>query len=124
MEQIGDEMHPGVPPAPPVQIWISGKLRCQQYRQLRRPYSSQIRSPQSHSNARMTSCLSGKCTVLTNFSVAPQTRHSRFESLSISPILSALNISISAPSCETESERAAAAKQREIEQLLKELAGD
>src|ERR1700682_5171034 len=66
-------------------------------RQLRRPYSSQTRSPQSHSNARMTVCLSGKCTVLSNFSVAPQTRHSRLELPSVSPIFSALNISICHP---------------------------
>src|SRR3979490_643522 len=63
-------------------------------RQLRRPYSSQVRSPQPHSNARMTACLSGKCTALTNFSVAPQARHSRLELSSVSPIFSALNISI------------------------------
>jgi len=45
----------------------------------------------------MTSCLSGKWTVLINFSLAPQLPHSRIESLSISPIFSALNISINIP---------------------------
>src|SRR4051812_34089061 len=45
----------------------------------------------------MTACLSGKCTVLINFSVAPQMRHSRLELPLISPIFSALNISISRP---------------------------
>jgi hypothetical protein len=45
----------------------------------------------------MAACLSGKCTVLINFSVAPQMRHSRLELPSISPIFSALNISIGHP---------------------------
>jgi hypothetical protein len=75
----------------------SGAVAIERGRQLRRPYSSQTRSPQSHSNARMTVCLSGKCTVLINFSVAPQTRHSRLELPSVSPIFSALNISIGHP---------------------------
>src|ERR1700730_17954173 len=74
-----------------------GPVAVERGRQLRRPYSSQTRSPQSHSNARMTVCLSGKCTVLINFSVAPQTRHSRLELPSVSPIFSALNISIGHP---------------------------
>ena len=58
------------------------------------PYSSQTRAPQSHSNARMTACLSGKCTSLINFSVAPQARHSRLELARVSATFSALNISI------------------------------
>jgi len=45
----------------------------------------------------MTACLSAKCTAPTNFSVAPQTRHSRFELPSASAIFSALNISIGHP---------------------------
>ncbi len=61
---------------------------------LMQAYSSQIRSPHSHSNARITDLLSGKCTVPTNLILAPQTEHSRSDSLSISPIFSALNISI------------------------------
>jgi hypothetical protein len=76
--------------------WLGG-TRNERGRQLRRSYSSQTRSPQSHSNARMTACLSGKCTVLINFSVAPQMRHSRLELPSVSPIFSALNISIGHP---------------------------
>jgi len=63
----------------------------------KQPYSSQNRSPQSHLNARMTDCLSGKCTVPINLGVAPQMRHSRLELSSISPIFSALNISIGHP---------------------------
>src|SRR3979411_3213282 len=45
----------------------------------------------------MTACLSGECTALTNFSVAPQARPSRLELSSVSPIFSALNISIGHP---------------------------
>jgi hypothetical protein len=45
----------------------------------------------------MTACLSGKWTVLINFSAAPQMRHSRLEFPSVSPIFSALNISIGHP---------------------------
>lgn len=45
----------------------------------------------------MTACLSAKCTAPINFSVPPQTRHSRFELPSVSAIFSALNISIGHP---------------------------
>ena len=37
----------------------SGAVAAERARQLRRPYSSQVRSPQSHSNTRMVSSVSG-----------------------------------------------------------------
>jgi hypothetical protein len=80
---------------PAARIVLASPGRHEKRPPMRRPYSSQTRSPQSHSNARMSACLSGKCTALISFIVAPQARHSRFELSSVSPIFSALNISMS-----------------------------
>ena len=72
-------------------------IRNERGYQLRRPYSSQMRSPQLHSNDRDTACRSGKCTARTNFITRPQFRHFRVEASSASPIFSAMNSSIEDP---------------------------
>ena len=64
-------------------------------------YSSQVRSPHSHSNTRMATSLSGQKTVLTSFSTLPQNRQCLVELLSISPIFSAQNSSIAISPNET-----------------------
>jgi hypothetical protein len=66
-------------------------IRNERGYQLRRPYSSQMRSPQLHSNDRDTACRSGKCTARTNFITRPRFRHFRVEASSASPIFSAVN---------------------------------
>ena len=63
----------------------------------RPPYSSQMRSPQSHSNIRMVSAVSGKNTVRINLILSLQVAQTLTELLSKCPNFSALNNSISAP---------------------------
>src|SRR5579872_4305058 len=55
-----------------------------------------MRSPQRHSNHRVTDCRSGKCIALVNLIIRPHCRHFRIEASSTSPIFSAMNSSIEA----------------------------